>query len=428
MRVGVIGGGIAGLTAAWNLGRSGVDVTLFEASDRLGGHTCTVEVEALEVEETGTRGADGDRRRLALDMGFIVFNHQTYPHFTEMLRHLGVRTKASDMGFSVRCEKTGLEYAGSNLDQLFAQRRNLLRWSFYRMIYGILRFHRQAPELLAAEDEMSLASYLRQRQFPQPFVDWYLAPMVAAVWSTPAAEALDFPARTLATFMHNHGMLTVDDRPEWRVVEGGSKTYVDAMAADLEGQVRLDARAIGIRRRDNDVRVTFADGGTERFDQLVIATHSDQALRMLEDPTADEQRVLGAIRYRDNDVVLHTDARFLPRRRRAWSSWNYHLNTPDEQSVQVTYYLNALQGLDTSTPYLVTLNRTHEIDPGSILSTRSMAHPVYTASTVAAQREWESISRRALRTHYCGAYWRYGFHEDGVVSGLRVARALGAAM
>lgn len=410
VRIAIIGGGISGLTAAYLLSRRH-EVCLFEASSNPGGHTYTV-----EVEEEG--------RSLAIDMGFIVFNRRTYPHFVRLLRELQVDSQPSEMSFSVRCDATGFEYNGGDLNQLFAQRRNVLSPSFYRMLLGILRFHRLAPSLLQADPAWTLGEFVAQHRFPKPFVERYLMPMVAAIWSTDPGRLLEYPARTLAAFLTNHGMLTVNDRPQWLAVAGSSRSYVRAMSAVLGDRQRLGMPICSVERFEDRVEIKPLEGDVESFDQVVMATHSDQSLALLADRSEAEQQVLSAIPYQDNEAVLHTDARFLPRRRRAWASWNYHQNTASQGGVQLTYYMNRLQRLDSTQHYCVTLNRGSEIDPSKILHRETFAHPLYTAAGIAAQDRWSEISG-PRRTHFCGAYWGFGFHEDGVVSARRVAQHLG---
>ncbi|MEM7349376.1 MAG: FAD-dependent oxidoreductase [Acidobacteriota bacterium] len=409
MKIAIIGGGISGLMAAHLLSREH-HVRLFEAAPRLGGHTYTVPVK------------EGDRE-LWIDMGFIVFNDRNYPQFTRLLDDLGVASQPSTMSFSVRCERSGLEYNGGSLNQLFAQRSNLLRSSFHRMLRDILRFHRTAPRLLESEEAPTLGQFLRQEGFSGPFVDHYLLPMTGAIWSARSDQMLDFPARTLITFLDHHGLLQVRGRPQWRAVRGGSRSYVEALQARLGERIVLGTPIDEVRRTPNGVEVKPQRAEAQCFDQVVIATHSDQALDLLADPTLAEREILSAIEYQESDVVLHTDASFLPRRPLARASWNYHLNAPQPQGVQVTYSMNRLQSLETQREYCVTLNRTTEIDPGSILERQRFAHPIFTGEAVAAQKRWSEING-TRRTWFCGAYWSWGFHEDGARSACRVAEAI----
>ncbi|HBL30061.1 MAG TPA: FAD-dependent oxidoreductase [Acidobacteria bacterium] len=406
MKVAVVGAGIAGLAAARSLsGRH--ELHVFDAAPRAGGHALTA-----EVEEGG--------RRFPVDMGFIVYNRRNYPGFCALLDELGVETVESSMGFSASDPATGFEYSGEGLSALFARRRNLLDPRFWGIVAGAWRFYRAGTRELAAGRHRSLAAFAQESRLPQSFVDLYLRPMAGAIWSMPVEQVLDFPAATLLTFFRQHGLLDLLDRPQWRTVRGGSRTYVAALTARLDATFHLGAPVRSIRRLDPGVEIAVA-GETLRFDQVVLALHSDQALAALADPTPAEREVLGAIRYRASDVALHSDAALLPRRRRAWASWNVRLD--GAESLGVTYLMNLLQPLPTETPWCVTLNRTAAIDPARLCRQEEMAHPQFDAAAVAAQERWEEISGRRS-THYGGAYWRYGFHEDGLWSGRRAAEAV----
>jgi predicted NAD/FAD-binding protein len=408
MKIAVVGTGIAGNVAAWKLAREH-EVTVFEADTRIGGHTHTVEV-------------DLEGRSYAVDTGFIVFNDWTYPNFMAMLDELGVGWQDSDMSFSVRHHRTGLEYKGSTLNSLFAQRRNLLRPSFYRMIRDILRFNREAPALLKPNaPDLSLEAFLRARKFGREFVDHFIIPMGAAIWSSTATTMLAMPARFFVRFFHNHGLLSVNDRPVWRVIQGGSREYVRKLVAGHADRIWLNAPVQQVRRFPDHVQVKVRGTEPQRFDHVFIACHSDQALAMLADPTPAERQVLGAIHYQANQAVLHTDASLMPRRRRAWAAWNAHLLGQREAPVAVTYNMNILQGLDAPEQFLVTLNHDRDIAPSRVIRRLSYSHPVFTPQAVAAQKRHAEING-PLRTWYCGAYWRYGFHEDGVVSALDALR------
>ena len=408
MKIAIIGSGIAGNTVAWHLQRQH-DITVFEAGRHIGGHTHTHDIEH-------------ESRRYAVDTGFIVFNDRTYPNFIEMLDALGVASRPSSMSFSVRCETSGLEYNGTTLNTLFAQRRNLLRPSFYRMIRDILRFNREAPALLESGREIRLGDYLETQDYGREFIDRYIVPMGAAIWSTAPQRMLDFPARFFVRFFHNHGMLSVDDRPQWRVIEGGSARYVEALTREFSGRIRLATPVVRVRRSADAVYLASQDGAEERFDWVFFACHSDQALAMLADgATAQERGILGAIPYQENSVVLHSDRSLMPRRRLAWAAWNYHLPAAAGERVAVTYNMNILQGLQSREPLLVTLNHVHGIDPGKIIKRLTYHHPLYTAAGAAAQQRHHEISG-VNRSAYCGAYWRNGFHEDGVVSALAALR------
>lgn len=412
MRIAVIGSGIAGLTCAHHLRRHH-EVLLFEAADRPGGHT-------------HTRDVTVDGRRIAVDSGFIVCNDRTYPRFLALLAELGVTTRETTMSFSVTARDEDFEYHGDSLGGLFAQRRNAVDPRFLRMIAEYVRFNRVARAFLASGDETtSLRAWLDRERFSRWFVERLIVPQASAVWSADPSSMSRFPAVFLLRFFANHGMLGLRDRPRWLTVEGGSRRYVDALLAPFApGQLRLGRPVVAVRRAPDGVTVRTADGTATAVDHVVLACHSDQALAVLADPTAPERAVLGAIPYQENHATLHTDVSLLPRRRRAWSSWNAHLLAEPRPRPTVTYDMNRLQGLDLTTRLLVTLNLDDAIDPERVIDRSVYHHPVFTAAGLAAQRRWAEVS--AGRTHFCGAYWRWGFHEDGVWSGMRVARALGA--
>ena len=382
------------------------EVTVFEAAAHIGGHTNTVDVE------------HGGRRH-AIDTGFIVFNDWTYPRFIALLNDLGVPFRDSNMSFSVRDERNGLEYNGTSLNSLFAQRRNLFRPSFLRMIRDILRFNSRCRELLAgADDGVTLGEYLERGGYSREFRDRYIVPMGMSIWSSTESAMLSFPARFFVEFFDAHGFLNVDERPVWQVVTGGSREYARRLTAPFRHRIRLNAPVAGVRRDAFGVTIR-SPAGSERFDAVIFACHSDQALRMLEDPTPAETSVLGAFPYQENEAVLHTDSTLLPRRPLARAAWNYHLldarDNRFRDRVALTYDMNVLQSLDAPVKFLVTLNRTADIDPAKILRKIVYHHPVYLPAGVAAQKRRTEISG-INRTCYCGAYWRYGFHEDGVVS------------
>ncbi len=404
MRIAIIGTGVSGLVAARRLHRHH-EVTLFEANDWVGGHTHTVDVEL----------ACG---RYAVDTGFIVFNDWTYPHFVRLLDELGVDSQPSSMSFSVRCERTGLEYNGTSLNRLFAQRRNLIRPAFYRMLRDILRFNREAPELIGAgDDDLTLGEYLALRGYSREFIEYYLVPMGAAIWSATPPTMGQFPARYFVQFFHNHGMLSVNERPTWRVVKGGSREYVRELIAPFRERIRLRTPVAWIRRASTHVTVAPRNAEPQRFDHVFLACHSDQALALLADATPPEREVLSAIPYQENDVVLHTDVRMLPARPRAWAAWNYHIPPQPLQRVAVTYNMNILQGLPARDQICVTLNRSEVVDPPRIHGRFTYHHPVYDVNAVRAQRRVPAINGRR-RTWFCGAWCGYGFHEDGVRSAL----------
>lgn len=415
MRIGIVGTGISGLVCAHLLHRQH-ELVVFEAADYIGGHTHTVDV---------PRSEGGS---LAVDTGFIVYNEWTYPNFLRLLAQLGVGGKPTEMSFSVHCDRTGREYGGTSLNTLFAQRRNLLRPSFLGMVRDILRFNREAPAFLAAGDStLSMAEFLDRGGYGAAFRAHYIVPMGAAVWSSPDDALLSFSALFFIRFFKNHGLLSVTDRPQWYVVEGGSRSYVNALVAPFRDRIRLQTPVVSIRRRADGVDIVTAGGASETVDEVIVATHSDQALAMLADPSPAESEILRGIPYQENLTVLHTDTRLLPRKRLAWSSWNSHIPAQPTDRVAVTYDMNILQGLDVPETYLVTLNHVSGICQDLVLGQFHYAHPQFSASAVQAQARWAEISG-TNRIHYCGAYWRNGFHEDGVVSGLRVCERFGLGL
>lgn len=414
MKIAIIGTGIAGLTAAYLLSTDH-EVTVFEANDYIGGHTHTIAV----------RTSHGS---YAVDTGFIVFNDWTYPNFIKLLTRLRVPSQLSSMSFGVKCERTGLEYSGTSLNTLFAQRCNLLRPSFHRMLRDILRFNREAPALLQADrGNVTFGSYLATRHYSQEFVEQYLLPMGASIWSADPQQMLQIPARFFVQFFYNHGMLSVNNRPRWRVIVGGSQEYVKVLTHPFRDRIRLRCPVQNVTRHPTHVSVRSAGQEAERFDHVVIATHSDQALAILTDPSAAEQEVLSALPYQTNETVLHTDESLLPRARRAWASWNYHRLRGDQSQVAITYNMNMLQSLRAPETFCVTLNRTAMIDPAKVIRKLTYHHPVYTTAGVAAQKRHGEISG-VNRTHFCGAYWGYGFHEDGVNSASAVCQYFGKSV
>jgi len=412
MRIAIIGTGIGGLGAAHRLHRLH-DLTLFEAGDYIGGHTATV-----DVEHAG--------RHWAVDTGFIVFNDWTYPNFVALLRELGVDSQRSDMSFSLRCERTGFEYNGTSLNTLFAQRRNLLRPSYLRMLTEILSFNARAQRSLAFGDpHQTLADYLREHGYSRRLVEQYLVPMGRAIWSASEAAMMSFPARFFIDFFRRHGFLSVNDRPEWRAVRGGSRSYVTTLAAPFRHRIRLRTPVVGVKRDAHGVALRTAGGDVESFDAVLFACHSDQALRILDDPTPLEQDLLSAFPYERNEVLLHTDTRMLPRAPLARAAWNYHALERQQQSVAVTYDMNVLMSLPAPARFLVTMNRTEDVDARQVLRSFVYHHPVYTPRAVQAQHRHADISG-VQRTFYAGAYWGAGFHEDGLLSGYRAAEQIDA--
>ncbi|MBN8527200.1 MAG: FAD-dependent oxidoreductase [Planctomycetes bacterium] len=408
MRIAIIGTGISGLTCAHLLHRQH-ELTLFEAGEHVGGHTNTVTV----------RDAEGVAHRV--DTGFIVCNRRTYPNFTAMLDRLGVALQPSDMSLAVRSETTGVEWNGHDIAGLFAQRRNLLSPSHHRMWWDILRFNRLSRGWLEADPALSVREALAPHGFGERFRSHYLEPMCAAIWSMPYGGLDGFPMRFLARFLDNHGMNTVNDRPLWYTVAGGSATYVEAILRPLSGRVHVRSPVRRVTRRPQGGVSVATDAGSEDFDEAIIAAHSDQALAMIAEPDAAERAVLGAIPYQPNTAVLHSDVSALPRLRRTWAAWNVRAGAA-AQPAAVTYWSNRLQGLSTATPFLVSLNQA--VDPQLVHGSYGYHHPLFTAAAPAAQaRHGELIRNRGISC--CGAYWRFGFHEDGVVSALAVCERFG---
>ncbi len=420
MRIAVVGAGISGLTAA-HLLHERHDVTVYEAAGRPGGHTNTIRVQ----------GPDGVHD---VDTGFIVMNDRNYPCFTRLLDKLGVARQSTHMSFSVRAHHEDFEYSGTPMG-ILGQPRNLASPAFQRMIVDLLRFNRELRRVLHGEAPASragesLSEFLERHRFSAAFVERLIVPQASAVWSADPRQMRTFPVGFMAEFFHNHGMLGFRDRPRWSTVLGGSIRYVEALIAPFRDRLRLGTPVLGIERRPDHVLVHAAGAGAEpeRYDQVVLATHSDQALAMLRDPTDHERRLLGAIPYQPNEAVLHTDAGLLPRRRSVRAAWNYHLLDEPKPLPTVTYWMNRLQRLRAGRDYCVTLNRTEAIDPAEILERISYSHPVFTQAGVAAQSRHSQISGLASRTHYCGAYWGWGFHEDGVRSALDACRPFGVTL
>lgn len=412
MRIAVVGSGISGLASAWLLSQAH-DVVLFEANDYLGGHTHTHPIELAG-------------QRYAVDTGFIVHNPAHYPLLTRLFRALGVATQPTTMSFSVHNARTGLEYNAATLDTLFCQRRNLVSPRFLGMVRDLFRFYRQAPALLEGDGPgPGIGDWLDDNGYGEAFRDDHLVPMASALWSSPPEQILAFPARYLVQFMANHQMLQVSGRPEWRVVRGGSSTYVSALRARWQVQERLRCPVWSVTRDAHGVIVDSVVG-SERFDRIVLACHSDQALALLGDASDAERDVLGAIAYQPNDVVLHTDASLLPRHRKAWAAWNAFVPGTPGAPCTVSYCMNLLQGLRSPEPFVVTLNRSEAIDPAKVLRRLRYHHPVYDAASVAAQQRKAAIQGHN-HTWFAGAYWGWGFHEDGMRSAVEVAAGLGVA-
>ncbi len=414
MKIAIIGSGISGLTAAYLLS-DGHEVVVFEAAERIGGHTNT--------EDVGWEG-----RTYAVNTGFIVFNEKTYPNFIRLMKRLGVAWQPSVMSFSVRCERTGVEFSPSTPASLFVQRRNLVRPSFLRMLWEVYRFKRDSEELLQADDyRLTLNEYLARKGYSKAFIDLFIIPMGAAIWSADPARFERFPARHFAEFFKNHGFLNVRDQPRWLTLRGGSRSYLEPITRPFRGNVRLSCPVTALTRRPDRVEVTAGGASPERFDAAVVAAHSDQALRLLADPSEAERSILGAVPYQENHTVLHTDTAVLPRHRAAWASWNYLIPRANLGRVAVTYDMNLLQSITSPVELCVSLNLEQRLDPAKILRSFVYHHPVYTPESLAARRRLAEING-VNRTYYAGAYWGYGFHEDGVNSALEVCRHFGRGL
>ncbi len=398
------------MASAWLLAREH-EVTLFEANDYLGGHTHTHDIEL-------------GSGKYAVDSGFIVFNPPHYPLLNKLFETLGVESQPTTMSFALRNDRSGLEYNATNLNGLFCQRRNLVSPRFLRMVRDILRFYRDSPTLLDRSDAgPTLGDYLAQYNYSDAFRDDHLVPMASALWSSSSAQILNFPAKYLVQFMDNHQMLQANARPQWRVVKGGSQSYVRALRKDWRVQERSSCAVKQIRREADGVRVE-SNAGSENFDHAVLACHSDQALALLADASANERDILGAMPFQENDTVLHTDANLLPRNRRAWAAWNALIPTDASDQCTVSYCMNQLQSLDAPEPIVVTLNRTAHIEPKKILRRMRYHHPLYSPASVAAQSRKSEI-QGTNKTWFAGAYWGWGFHEDGMRSAVDVANGLG---
>ncbi|MBS3954733.1 MAG: FAD-dependent oxidoreductase [Methylomicrobium sp.] len=401
MKIAIIGSGISGIYAAHYLSQKH-QVTLYEANAYAGGHTDTHQI-ALEG------------RTYPVDTGFIVFNEHHYHYFCRFLRELGLESQSSDMSFSVTDAKSGLEYNATTVDKLFCQRRNIVRPRFYRMIADIFRFYREAPQLLeSTDDTLALGDYLDANGYSRTFIDDHILPMACALWSGPPSVVRQFPARYLVAFMANHQMLKISDRPEWRTVVGGSSSYVDAFKKRFQGELRLGCPVQSVHRDNQGVSISSLQG-TQSYDRVILACHSDQALKLLTDASDKEREILGGMTYQLNETVLHTDSALMPRHPKAWASWNALKLDEEQARCTVTYYMNLLQAIDAPEPLLVTLNCTDRIDPAKILVKRTYHHPVYNAASLAAQKRREEING-FNNTYFAGAYWGWGFHEDGARS------------
>jgi predicted NAD/FAD-binding protein len=414
MKIAIIGGGISGLVCAFLLNEEH-EIVLFEANDYIGGHTHTIEVHS-------------DTGRYQVDTGFIVFNEETYPNFLKLLRRLEVVYQPSVMTFSVKSESDGIEYSPHNLNSFFIQRRNLLDPSFYRMIREIFRFRREFATLLQKEgQDEGLVPFLRSHGYSRRFVDYFIVPLGSSLWSADPKRIDDFPLSTFVRFFENHGFLQIKHPFEWKVIRGGSSRYVEKLIAPFSGKIRLRSPVRSVARHQNGVYLHLDSGRVEHFDHVILAVHSDQALAMLSDPTPAERDILGAIPYQENLTMLHTDTRILPCRRRIWSSWNYCIPRQEQRRAVITYDMNILQNLRAPEEFCVTLNRPDAVAPEKRIGVYNYHHPVYTLDSPAAQKRHGDISGHN-RTHYAGAYWGYGFHEDGVNSALAACAFFGKSL
>lgn len=409
MKIAVIGGGVSGLASAYYLAKKH-DVTMFEANHYMGGHTDTHRILVAGLD-------------YHVDTGFIVFNEKNYPNFTALLTELGVSSQPTEMSFSVSNSLSGLEYNATSLNKLFCQRSNLLNPRFYKMLLDISRFYREAPKVLALPDNgQTLADYLRQHRYSKVFIEDHLLPMACALWSGPRNTIAAFPVRYFVNFMHNHTMLNVSDRPQWRTIKNGSKSYVDKLIANTDAKMHKGSKVQRVARDASGVTVRV-NGESYRFDKVVFATHSDQALRLLEKPSTPEIEVLGQIAYQTNEIVLHSDTTILPKKRAAWASWNARVCPELAEQCTVSYHMNTLQNLSAPLEFIVSLNSGQHVDPAKVFLSRRYEHPVYTQQTLLAQQRWSDIAGEH-HSYFCGAYWGWGFHEDGVKSALRVVKAI----
>ncbi len=405
--IAIVGTGISGLVCGYHLFNKGYDITLYEASDYIGGHTNTIDVEF-----------HGDSSRI--DTGFIVFNDRTYPNFITLLDEIGVAYQPSEMSFSVRNDLLDLEYNGNNFNSLFAQRSNLLRPRFWKMLSDIIRFNREVRKAGQYDPSLTIGQYLQESNYSGLFRENYLLPMISAIWSMGLERCLDFPLAFFVRFFENHGLLDITNRPQWYTIKGGSSSYIDPLTSSFRDRIQVNTPVKAIRRGSDGVTVQ-TDGSQQRYDQVILACHADEALALLDEPTAAEKQVLGKFQFSENRVILHTDISHLPKREKAWASWNYRVVDSAREQTALTYNMNILQRLTSSTTYLVTLNQ--EIEDRYVIGKYSYDHPIYTTEMIAAQSAWQTISG-IDRIHYCGAYWFNGFHEDGVCSGIRVCDML----
>jgi predicted NAD/FAD-binding protein len=406
----IIGSGVSGLTAAYLLSKKH-KVTVFEKNAHIGGHTATVDIEKSGVP-------------YAIDTGFIVFNDKTYPNFLALLAEIGIGKQATEMSFAVHNCQTGLEYNGHNLNTLFAQRRNIFNPKFWLLVKDILRFNKSCKSIFEAQDYQdgySLGEFLRDNNFSEFFAEHYILPMGAAIWSSSLTQMETFEFRFFVQFFHNHGLLNIADRPQWYVIPNGSRSYLAPLCQPFKDDIVLNAKISGVNRAENSVQLQFEDGTQQDFDEVILACHSDQALALLNDASEDEKQVLSAMPYSTNSVVLHTDKTLLPKRKKAWASWNYQLSNDRSKAASVTYNMNILQGIQSEDTFCVTLNQKEAINPDDILREFTYQHPIFSSESIKAQKQRPLICG-IRHTHFAGAYWHNGFHEDGVRSGVEVAK------
>ena len=411
MKIAIIGSGISGLTASYLLNKQH-EITLFEKNQYIGGHTHTHDISIGE-------------QTFSVDSGFIVYNEKTYPNFIKLLDILNVERQKTTMGFSIKSEVKNLEYAGNSLKSVFAQKRNYFRPSFLQMLIDIIRFNKKAKAEISLSPEITLGQYLEQNAYSQSFINHYIIPMGAAIWSTTAKLMMNMPALFFIRFFDNHGLLQIKDRSGWWVIKDGSKEYVKKIIGTFKERIRMESEVKTIKRSAGKIFISHTSNGEEEiFDAVVIGTHSNQALKLLADPTKKEQTILGAIPYQTNSALLHTDTSILPKRKLAWASWNYYLDQDERKPVVLTYNMNILQRLDCKETFCVTLNSNNLIDRNKIIKELNYEHPLFTHESIKAQARKNEISG-VNNTYYCGAYWRNGFHEDGVVSALDVCKNFG---
>jgi predicted NAD/FAD-binding protein len=416
-RIAIIGTGISGMGAAYLLHQAGHDICVYEKNAMTGGHTRTLQV-------------DYDGVQIPVDTGFIVYNVPNYPNLDGMFRHLGVQVQKSDMSFALSIDKGWLEWGARSLNAVFGQRRNLLRPSFYRLIRDIMRFNAGAEALVAAEPQLTLGEMVQKMQLGDWFLRYYILPMGGAIWSCPPKAMLQFPALSFVQFFKNHALLDIKNQHQWYTVTGGSREYMAKLTASFSDRIRVNCGVASVTRRNGQVQVTDVTGETQSYDRVVFACHANETLAMLEDATSSEREVLGAFHYQKNMAYLHRDTRIMPKRRVCWASWVYHAQgqaAGDEPDIAVTYWMNLLQGIDASKPLFVTLNPVTPIDPALIFDTHLFEHPVFTHEAIAAQKRLPEI-QGMHNSWFCGAYTRYGFHEDGLGSAVRVAELMGATI